>query len=466
MLEMLKRFWFVTPEEAAQSADAIYTSVKPEQRRSTLGLWILAIAYGYTITGFIVGQDMIKAESALKYWIILIVGYAILTLIGFVVAIPAYMTGCNTTIFMKYTYGQNGYIVPSVIMVLLITLHIGFQTSTFGEVLFPMGSLPFILTCCAAGFLMILATIKGIKGLETVANIAIAFLILAVLVCLFKGLMDIGGIEEFNAYINKMDHSNSPHTTYLMNVVIGSWTLGACTNGQLTRFCKTKKSMFGFVFLAFFLVQIGLAVVGSLSVILVKTYIFVEYARTINAIFGVFCTIAFLLALFTTILTNIYLIQIPIASITNGSIRAVGVVWGILIAILGAAGFSRFATPVLNFSGTILPPFMGPLILDYYLNKNRYFYKPEVLDARLPKWNWWSFASAVLGLVISQIWIPSFMPTAVWSILLSAVIYMILFKVVKSSGKEVGIGTILIDDELEDEKIDAYHPNVLKTLKK
>lgn len=464
MLELLKKFWFVTPEEATKSADAIYTAVKPDQRRSTVSLWILAIAYGYTITGFIVGETLLTAESSVQYWLSMIVGYAVLALVGFIVAIPAYMTGCNTTIFMKYTYGQKGYIVPSIVMILLITLHIGFQTSTFGEVLFPMGSPQFVLTCCAAGILMILATIKGIKGLETVANIAIAFLILAVVICLFRGLMDVGGILNFNNYINGLDHSNAPSTTFLMNVVIGSWTLGACTNGQLTRFCKTKKSMFGFVFLAFFLVQIALAVVGSLSVIIMKSYIFVEYARKLNAIFGVFCTIAFLLALFTTILTNIYLIQIPIASIANGSIRAVGVVWGILIAILGAVGFSRFATPVLNFSGIILPPFMGPLILDYYLNKDKYFYKPEVLDKKLPKWNWWSFISAIAGLLISYVWIPPFMPTAIWSILLSAIIYLILFEIIKLSGKRIGIGTIKIDEELDAARILPYHPEQLKNI--
>lgn len=462
MLEWLKKFWFITPEEAAESTDAIYTSVKPSQRRSTISLWILAIAYGYTITGFIVGESLLTAESSVQYWLSIVLGYFVLTLIAFLVAMPAYMTGCNTTIFMKYTYGQKGYIVPSIIMILLITLHIGFQTSTFGEVLFPMGTPPFVITCCCAGLLMIFAAIKGIKGLETVANFAIAFLIIAVLFCLAKGLYDIGGIQNFNAYINSQEHQNTPSMTYLMNVVIGSWTLGACTNGQLTRFCKTKKSMFGFVFLAFFLVQVVLVIVGSLSVILVKSYIFVEYARTINAIFGIFCTVAFLLALFTTILTNIYLIQIPIAAIGNGSIRAVGVIWGILISILGAVGFSRFATPVLNFSGIILPPFMGPLILDYYLNKDRYFFRPEVIDKKLPSWNWWSFAAAVVGLLISQIWIPSFMPTAIWSILLSAVIYLILFIIAKTFGKKVGIGNVMEDAELDAARINPYHPDQLK----
>lgn len=462
MKEKLKNWWFMSPEEAASSADAVYTRVMPSQRRSTFSLWAFAIAFAYTITAFIVGGSLLDAASSTVFWRDILVGYAALVFISFLVAVPAYKTGCNTTIFMRYVFGENGYIVPAIIMVVLIIFHSGFQCSTFGEVLFPMGSPQFVAVCLICGLLVIVSLIKGIKGLETAANIAIGFLIISVAVCFVLSLREIGGLEGFNTYINNRKVENAPTEMYLINTVIGSWTIGCCTNGNYTRYCKNKVSMFGFCILAFFVFQLLLALLGAFSVITVDTYIFVNFARKINVIFGAFCTIAFLLALWTTINGNIYLIQIPVASAAKGSIKSIGLICGALAGFMGAAGFSRFATPVLNISGTLLPPFIGPLIVDYYLNKDRYYYNPVVMGKKMPKWNWCAFASSIAGLVIGYVWIPLFVPVSIWSILLSAIIYMVLFWVLKAAGIRVGLSAVEIDDELKQAAFEPYTPEQLE----
>lgn len=464
MVEKLKKWWFMSPEEAANSDDAVFTRVMPGQRRSTWSLWVFAIAFAYTITGFIVGGDLLNAGDSTVFWRDMIIGYVALVFISFIVAVPAYKTGCNPTIFMRYVFGEKGYIIPVVIMCCLILCHSAVQCATFGEVLFPVGSPQFVVMCLICGLLVIFSLVRGIKGLETAANIAIGFLMISVVVCLVLAWKEAGGLEGINAYISNKHVENPPTETYLINTVIGSWTIGCCVNGNYTRYCKNKVSLFGFCILAFFLFQILLAILGALSVITVDTYLFVNFARKLNAIFGVFCTIAFLLALWTTINGNIYLIQIPVASAAKGSIKSIGLICGALAGIMGATGFSQLAVPVLNISGVLLPPFIGPLIMDYYLNKKRYYYDPLVMAKKMPRWNWVAFVSSFAGLGISYVWIPSFMPVAIWSILLSSIIYLVLFYVLKMAGTKVGLGRVEIDKELEEAAFEPFTPEQLNNI--
>ena len=74
----------------------------------------------------------------------------------------------------------------------------GFQTAVIGEVLFPQGTWQFVAVCLITGLLVILATVRGIKGLENAANIAIGFLIISIGFLLFASFKEIGGISYEN----------------------------------------------------------------------------------------------------------------------------------------------------------------------------------------------------------------------------------------------------------------------------
>lgn len=460
MIEILKKWWFITPEEEAKSEDAVNTRVLPQQRRSTLSMVVFAVAFAYTVTAFMCGESTLSgAVSSEMFWRDMVVGYGLLTVMAFLCGYPAYKTGYNTALIWKNVFGTKGGIVPGIIIAVLLVFHSGFQCSTFGELLFPTGSIQFILACAVCGLLMIWAVVKGIRGLETAANIAIGFLVISVGVCLYLTFRDIGGLSGMNALIDAAEKINPPNETYLLNVIIGSWSIGACNSSNWSRFCKNGWSLFLFIFVTYFVGQIVLAVIGATSILTVDTYLFTVYASGVNKLFGIFCVIAFLLALWTTLNGNIYMTQIPMAAITRGSIRAIGTICGVLAGIMGAFSFSRFAQPVLNFSGVLLPPFLGPTIVDYYMNSKYYYYAPEVLAKHLPKWNWVSFAASIAALICSQLWIPGWMPEAIWSIVLSAIFYIILFYILKACGIRSGVDSVEIDEELEKTHFKPYTPS-------
>lgn len=459
-MDWLKKWWFMTPEEEKNSQDAVYTRVLPNQRRGTLGLFVFAVAFAYTVTGFAVAADMLSAASSSAFWMDMVIGYGALAIIAFVTGYPSYKTGCNTTIFFRYTFGSTGGAIPNLLIAFLLLGFSGFQTATIGEVLFPMGTWQFTVVCLIAGLLVIWATVKGIKGLEEASNIAIGFLLLSIVVVLIMSFREIGGISGFNAIINSSEGTKS--NAYLINVLLGSWAIGALCSGNFTRYSKNMFSVVGFCFIAFFVVQIVLGLLGATSLITVDSYLFVEYAKKVNTIFYIFCVVAFLLALWTTLNGNIYLSQVPVATHMRGSIRAVGVICGAMAAIMGAFGFSKYISPFLDIVGVVFPPFMGPMVVDYYLHKNLYFYDPVIMVKKMPKWNWAAMLSALAGLGTSLLWKPDWAPAAIWSIVLSVIIYAVLYYALRAAGIKVGLDAALMDDELAASKFKPYEPSDLK----
>lgn len=463
MFNKFKNWWVMTPQEEAMSKDAIYTRVLPDQRRSTVAMFIFAVAFAYTVTGFAVAADLIQSASSSLYWLNLSIGYGVLALFSFFSGYPAYKTGCNTSIFFRYVFGSVGGIIPNMIIVILLLGFSAFQTAVIGEVLFPQGTWQFVAVCLITGLLVILATVRGIKGLENAANIAIGFLIISIGFLLYASFKEIGGISGFNTYINNQVLANPKSNAYLINVVIGSWVIGTLANGNYTRFSKNTFSIFGFCFIAFFLVQAALAILGTTSIMAVDTYLFIEYAKKFNIIFYYFCLIAFLLALWTTLNGNIYIAQVPLANHTRGSVKAVGITLGALAGIMGAFGFSNYISPVLNLAGTVLPPFMGPMVVDYYLHRSMYYYDPVVMVKKMPKWNWYAFISAGIAYITSAIWKPNWMPVSIWSIVLSAAVYVVLYYTLKAFGVKVGLDAALMDSELKQSSFKPYTPSDLNT---
>jgi cytosine permease len=81
------------------------------------------------------------------------------------------------------------------------------------------------------------------------------------------------------------------------------------------------------------------------------------------------------------------------------------VILGLLGTLIGLGIYQRFMD-FIGALGNIVPPLIGPVIVDYYLFNKRRFH-PELLE-RVPAWNALAVVSFVAGAVASC-W-PAAMP--------------------------------------------------------
>jgi cytosine permease len=136
------------------------------------------------------------------------------------------------------------------------------------------------------------------------------------------------------------------------------------------------------------------------------------------------------LALWTTGDANLYLPVIQTSSVFRRPQHVMTVICGLLGTAFGLGMYQRFGDWI-NFLASIVPPLIGPVIVDYYI-VNRGRFTAEALE-RLPTWNPAAFVAYVLG-AGSTLYAPDWMVPALFGLFVSMLVYALAYQ----AGNAVG----------------------------
>jgi cytosine permease len=173
------------------------------------------------------------------------------------------------------------------------------------------------------------------------------------------------------------------------------------------------------------------------------TYEFTTYMLQQGFIIGGIGLIAMSLALWTTGDANLYLPVVQTASVFRKPQKLMTIVCGLLGTILGLGVYQYFLEWI-GLIASLVPPLIGPVIVDYYLiNKRRY--RAEYLP-RLPKWNPVAALAYLIGATVGYaasngLVIPGlrWMFPSLLGLLVSMLAYFVLFHLAKLSGRTYGV---------------------------
>ena len=208
-----------------------------------------------------------------------------------------------------------------------------------------------------------------------------------------------------------------------INIVIGSWIVGAIVMAEYTRFSKNAWVAIAIPFIVLIIAQWFLQIVGSMGGIVAGTHDFTTYMRLQGVFIGGLGLIGMSLALWTTGDANLYLPVIQTSSVLRRPQRVMTVICGLLGTILGLGIYQHFIDWI-NFIANLVPPLIGPVIAHFYLVNKRKF-NVDKLD-ELPAWNPAAFIAYVAGAgstFIQQDWIvPS-----LFGLLVSIATYLVAY---------------------------------------
>jgi cytosine permease len=187
--------------------------------------------------------------------------------------------------------------------------------------------------------------------------------------------------------------------------------------------------------------QFVLQLVGAMGGVVSGNADFTGYMRTAGPAISLFGLIAMSFALWTTGDANLYLPAIQTASLLKRPKRVMVVILGLLGTVLGLGIYQQFMT-FIGILANIVPPLIGPVIVDYYLCNRRRF-DPALLP-RLPAWNW----LAVLGFAggaVASFYPPAWLAAGLYALLVSMAIYAVLYAVAHVAGLRIGYARALAD---------------------
>lgn len=439
MFEKLKKWWSLDRSNEADTADAVLDPLKWKQRRGWIGLMFVSFGWGFTITGMFIGSQVAQAPTSSDMIKAIVGGNLLLFLIAILVCIPAYRTGCNNSLMYRMVFGNKGWLIPSIIVIIT---GLGWQASLVGmfpDVIIGAGNTGYALVGLAGGLIVIISCYIGIKGLEAIGNCAAVFLLIAAFICIAFNINKVGGLDAMVAACDSVKGSPMA-VSVIIDAIVGSWAVGAMFAGDFTRFCKKGWVVFVFVGINFLFAQPLLHILGITGSIANGTHVFTDYASKISIFFYVFCMIAMIFAIWTTCNSNLYFTQVQFSNVTNKSMRVSAVILGMIGAVAAAWGFFNYFGGFINVIVSLVPPMMGPWVIDYYV-VNKMKYDPKIIK-KCPDFNWVAFISYAAGVVVPMIYTPAGLSVAIWNIMTASIVYLVLYYVLAAMGHKVGYSSV------------------------
>lgn len=424
MMDRLRTWWTLNEDEESASADNPFAPIAEDQRQETAPMLLLAFGWGFLITGLLTGGAL---GRGVPFWPDLIVASALGNFVNFIVgALIGYMgykTACNSALLYRYVYGRAGVVLP-VLFISLLT--IGWQAiivGAFGFAWTQSFATPlFYIVASAGGILFTITTYYGVKGIERVAVPAVLVLVMVGLYAGWTNIDQAGGWSAFLAQSTATAAEDPMTLGTAVNLVIGSWIVGAVVMPEYTRFAKRGWVAVAIPFIVLMVSQWFLQVVGALGAIVSGTPDFTTYMLAQGMVIGGIGLIGMSLALWTTGDANLYLPVIQTASVLRRPKRVMVVLCGAVGTILGLGLYQYFESWIAVLA-SLVPPLLGPVLVDYYLF-NRRDYAPEDLD-RLHAWNPAAILAYAAG-AASTFWPLEWLVPSLEGLLVSMVAYAAL----------------------------------------
>ena len=426
MIDELKTWWKFDAEAEQASADNPLTPLTSAQRRDAIPLLTMALGWGFLITGLIVGGAL---GSGVTFWPDLIyvsfLGNIANFVIGALVGYIGYKTACNSGLLYRFVYGEIGAYFPVLFLALVLICWLGIVVGAFGFAWAQSFDSPtFYLVALFAGALFTWTTYYGVRGLELVRAPSVVILIIVGVYAAYTQVSQAGGIQEFLALSETTAASNPISNMDAINIVIGSWIVGAIVMPEYTRFAKNAWVALAIPFIVMIIAQWFLQIIGSAGGIVSGQYDFTTYMRLQGVFVAGLGLIGMSMALWTTGDANLYLPVIQTSSLLRRPQKVMTVICGVLGTIVGLVIYQHFIQ-FIDKLAILLPPLIGPVIAHFYIVKKRKFNVDKLDD--LPKWNVAALIAYMIG-ASSKWWlVQDLIVSSLAGLLVSIVAYLALY---------------------------------------
>ena len=449
MWKIVKNWWNQDPEE--DSTDSPFQPVRADQKQDALPMLSLAFGWGFLITGLLAGGQL---GAGLSFYpdmaLASLGGNTINFIMGALVAYIGYKTACNSGLLYQFVYGRVGVLLPVIFIALLIT---GWQAIIVGAFGFTFAqsftSPAFYIVAILGGLLFTFTTYFGVKGIERVSLPSVFILIFVGLYAAWSNLTEAGGLTDFLALSEKATADSDVSIATGMNIVVGSWAVGAVVMAEYTRFAKSFWVAMAIPFIVMMVAQWFLQIVGAMGSIVSGSPDFTTYLLQQGFIVGGIGLIGMSLALWTTGNTNLYLPVIQTSAVLKRPKRVMVIIWGLLGTVLGLGLYQHFMGWI-NLLAALVPPLLGPLVVDFYVvNKGRY--DPADLP-RLHKWNKAAIVSYLAGAFFAYansyklILLPDYLIPSLFGLVVSMLTYALIWGIAKAMGSHIGYSGIGSED--------------------
>lgn len=380
------------------------------------------------LSELMLGVTLVATMAFKDFMIASILGNLILVVVLMIQGYIGCKEGLNTYVLSKGAFGEvGGKWVISILLAITSFGWFGVQAGVAGasiQALAPAANLTLMIVL--TGIVMTLLAAFGFKIMALMNYIAIPLLAILIIWGTFKAFSGLDGVSILD-YVP--EGGNTTSLLNAMNQVVGLVIVGAIISPDQLRYTKGVKEVFfiGFIGIA------GVSIIQQLAsgVMAVSTGV-PDITKIFGALgFGWFALVIVILAAVSTNISNAYSGGLALKTVEPNISRTVlTMTAGGLGTVLAATGITSDFSSFLSILSGLIPSIAGVMWCEYYIVRKKKFVIREGVNVR-------AIAAWVIGCVISFLTANiGFGFPPINGIVVSAVIYWILIKMVHQQEKE------------------------------
>ena len=376
-----------------EQSDYPLSEVPNAARKGLLSTSVVLLGFTFFTATMWAGGSLGKAFSFGELMGIILIGNLLLGAYAATLAYIAAKSGLNSVLMGRFCFGEVGSKLSDFILGFTQIGWYAWGAATIVEVLVkttgldPAWSTPLIIFF---GLAFCITAMVGYRGLDWLSRIAVPLMMLFILISLYTGLTQIGGLGGLMG----QSPSEQMSLASAITVIIGTFVSGGTQATNWSRFARTPKIAVLATLAAFFVGNGLMVLTGALGTLIYQQADIVDVMLAQG--FVVLAVLMLFLNIWTTQDNTIYNFAVAGCNLLRTDKRRLVTLGGAAIGtLLALGGMYNLLIPVLVLLGTFIPPIGGVIMADFWLrHKGQY---PRLAQAQLPAFNWCGLLAYALG---------------------------------------------------------------------
>ena len=342
-----------------------FAPVAGHARRGFPTLLVVMLGFTFFSASMWAGANLGNGLRAREFLLAVLAGNLLLGAYTGLLAHVAAKTGLSTHLLARRAFGQQGAILPSLLLGVTQVGWFGVGVAMFAlpvAQLFP--ALPRIPLIVAAGACMSLTAYYGIKSLTILSIVAVPAIALLGSASMARAFHDFGGISAWFA----MDPAAPVSLTAAIGICVGSFISGGTLTPDFTRYGRTPRISVSTTVIAFLLGNSLMFLFGAVAAAFYQTND-ISIALMKQGMIAI-AVLVLGLNIWTTNDNALYAASLGFATLTHRTKRTFVLINGCLGTVFATATYNHFV-PWLDLLNLMLPSIGAILILDHFVVRRR-----------------------------------------------------------------------------------------------
>ncbi|TBR44222.1 cytosine permease [Marinomonas agarivorans] len=401
------------------------SAVPQDKRYGLLPMAVILFGFTFFTATMWAGGKLGNAFQFTDLLMVILIGNLLLGIYASLLAVIAYKTGLNSVLMGRFCFGEVGSKLSDFILGFTQIGWYAWGTATIAIVLVKLFAIPeFWQTplMILFGLAFCVTAMIGFRGMDLLSRIAVPAMLLFILISLYSGFVDVGGIST----LIDIEPTQSLTFTSAVTIVIATFISGATQATNWSRFAKSKKVAVLATMGAFFLGNGLMVLTGALGTLIYQEADIVD-VMLVQGFFSLAVLMLFL-NIWTTQDNTIYNFAVAGCNLLRTEKRQIVTVVGAMIGtVLAVLGMYNFLIPFLILLGTFIPPIGGVIMANFWLGHKGMY--PNLHEVSLPAFNWLGLGA--YGIASSAAYFSPVAPPVV-GVFVAIIAYAVLLAVFKT----------------------------------